>query len=146
MNEGRKVRTVCRGWLLVPVIAAALAALYALAGFLLVPWIAERELPRFADERLQHRARVGAISFNPFTLRLQLREFALETKEGRPVLGFAEGVADLGWHSLLRRAWMSSRLVLASCKAASVFSKSSMASSSRSSNVTRCFLREAMSF
>ncbi len=94
-----------RKWLLVPLIAAALAAAYALAGFLLVPWIAGRELPRFVEEQLQHRARVGAISFNPFTLRLQARGFALDTMEGRPVLGFADAVVDLEWHSLLRRAW-----------------------------------------
>lgn len=92
--------------LLVPLIAAALAAAYALAGFLLFPWIAERELPRFVEEQLHHRARIGEIRFNPFTLRLQARAFALETMQGRPLLGFADAVADLGWVSLARRAWV----------------------------------------
>ena len=87
-------------------IAAAIAVLYALAGFLLAPWLAERELPRFFEQQMHHRARIGAISFNPFTLRLHAREFALETGEGRPVLGFADAVVDLAWHSLLRRAWV----------------------------------------
>ena len=87
-------------------IAAAIAVLYALAGFLLAPWLAERELPRFFEQQMHHRARIGAISFNPFTLRLHAREFALETAEGRPVLGFADAVVDLAWHSLLRRAWV----------------------------------------
>jgi len=92
--------------LLVALIAGALAAAYALAGFLLVPWIAARELPRFAEEQLQHRARIGEIRFNPFTLRLQARGFSLETMQGRPVLAFAGAVADLEWQSLLRRAWV----------------------------------------
>jgi hypothetical protein len=92
--------------LLVPLVVAALAAVYGAAGFLLVPWLAGRELPRFAEEQLHHRARVGEIRFNPFTLRLQVSEFALETAEGKPVLGFAEAVADLEWQSLPRRAWM----------------------------------------
>jgi len=60
----------------------------------------------FAAEQLHHRLRVGEISFNPFTLRLQVREFALETTAGRPVLAFADAVVDLAWHSLLRRAWV----------------------------------------
>ena len=92
--------------LLVPVIAVALAVAYALVGFLLVPWLAARELPRIAEEQLHHRARIGAISFNPFTLRLHARDFALETGAGKPVLGFGEAVVDLEWHSLLRRAWL----------------------------------------
>ena len=97
-----RMRKLLRGLLA----ATALLAAYALAGFVLAPWIVERELPRFAAEQLRHRASVGAISFNPFTLRLQAREFALETMEGRPVLGFGDAVLDLAWHSLLRRAWV----------------------------------------
>ena len=106
MNQGRQPHPRSRRWLLAPVVAAGFTLLYALAGFLLAPWIAGRELPRFAAEHLHHRARVGEISFNPFTLRLQVREFALETTEGRPVLGFADAVVDLAWRSLLRRAWV----------------------------------------
>jgi hypothetical protein len=93
-------------WLAAVLAAAALAAAYALAGFLLLPWLAARELPRFAEQQLHHRARIGAISFNPFTLRLQAREFALETQEGRPLLAFADAIVDLEWHSLARRAWV----------------------------------------
>jgi hypothetical protein len=106
MTEVQRPQTPARKWLFVAAIAPVLVAAYALAGFWLVPSIAERELPRLVEERLHHRARIGEIRFNPFTLKLQLREFALETKEGRPVLGFADAVLDLEWHSLLRRAWV----------------------------------------
>ena len=106
MSQQTRTSVPMRKWLLVPLIAAALAAAYGAAGFLLVPWLAGRELPRFAQEQLHHRARVGEIRFNPFTLRLQVSEFALETGEGKPVLAFAEAVADLEWQSLPRRAWM----------------------------------------
>ena len=94
MSQQTRTSVPMRKWLLIPLIAAALAAAYGAAGFLLVPWLAGRELPRFAQEQLHHRARVGEIRFNPFTLRLQLSEFALETGEGKPVLAFAEAVAD----------------------------------------------------
>ena len=44
-----------RKWLLVPVIAVALVIAYTLAGFLLAPRIAERELPRFVEDRFSLR-------------------------------------------------------------------------------------------
>ena len=106
MSQQTRTPTSRLKWLLVPAIAAALAGAYALAGFVLVPWLAGRELPRFAQEQLQHSARVGEIRFNPFTLKLHVRDFALETREGKPVLAFAEAVADLEWGSLARRAWL----------------------------------------
>lgn len=112
MSQQTRSQALMRKRVLVPAIAVALALAYALAGFLLVPWIAERELPRFAEEQLHHRARIGKISFNPFTLRLHAREFALETQEGRPVFGFADAVVGLEWHSLLRRAWVLDELLL----------------------------------
>src|ERR1039458_327454 len=103
MNPQTPPRAPNRRWLLVPVIAAVLAVGYAVAGFLLVPWVAERELPRLVEQQLHQRARIGEISFNPFTLRLHAREFALETMEGRPVLGFTDAVLGFRWYSLLRR-------------------------------------------
>jgi hypothetical protein len=85
---------------------AAFALAYALAGFVLAPWVAGRELPRLVEQQLHQRARIGEISFNPFTLRLHAREFALETMEGRPLLGFTDAVLGFRWNSLLRRAWV----------------------------------------
>ena len=95
-----------RRWLLVPAIVAAFALAYAFAGFVFAPWIAGRELPRLVEQQLHQRARIGEISFNPFTLRLHAREFALETMDGRPLLGFTDAVVGLRWHSLWRRAWV----------------------------------------
>jgi Domain of Unknown Function (DUF748) len=108
MSERNPPKAPMRKLLLVPVLAAVLVTLYALAGFLLVPWIAPRELPRLAEQDLHHRARVGEIRFNPFTLRLQARDFKVDTMDGRPVLGFAEAVVKLDWASLVRRAWLLS--------------------------------------
>jgi Domain of Unknown Function (DUF748) len=106
MSLQTRPRAPNRRWLLVPVIVAALALAYALAGFVLAPWVAERELPRLVEQQLHQRARIGEISFNPFTLRLHAREFALETMEGRPVLGFTDAVVGFRWLSLLRRGWV----------------------------------------
>ncbi len=101
-----------RRLLLAALIAAALVAAYALAGFLLLPWIAQRELPRYVEQNLHQRASIGAVSFNPFTLRLHAREFSLTTAAGGPLLSFGDAVADLGWRSLLRRAWVLDKVSL----------------------------------
>ncbi|OGA54412.1 MAG: hypothetical protein A3G24_04790 [Betaproteobacteria bacterium RIFCSPLOWO2_12_FULL_62_13] len=85
------------------VVAIALLLVYALAGFVLAPWLAKRELQRIAEEQLQRRARVAKIAFNPFTLALRMQQFALEEKDGRPMLGFREATANVEWRSLLRR-------------------------------------------
>lgn len=106
-----------RGILIGCAAAASLVLAYALAGFLLAPWLAERELPRFAEEKLQHRARVGELRFNPFTLTLRAKDFALEDGGGHPVLGFGEASVDLEWRSILRRAWVLSEVRLASPRA-----------------------------
>jgi Domain of Unknown Function (DUF748) len=93
---------------------AGLLVAYAFAGFFLVPWIARRELPRVLDEQLHLKARVGAISFNPISLTLRLSDFALEDREGHPLLGFKEGTVDLEWRSLPRFAVVLGEVSLAS--------------------------------
>lgn len=87
-------------------LAAACAAVYALAGFVLLPWMAQRELPRYVEQNLHQRARIGEVSFNPFTLRLRARDVSIETPAGRPLLGFADAAVAFEWRSLLRRAWV----------------------------------------
>jgi hypothetical protein len=49
---------------------AGAAALYALAGGWILPQVIKAQLPKFAESRLQRHASVGALTFNPFTLRL----------------------------------------------------------------------------
>ena len=83
---------------------AALALLYTLAGFVLLPWYAKRELPRMLEEQLQRRAHVGEISFNPFTLALEADDFALTERDGRPLVSFKHAVVDVEWRSLAQRA------------------------------------------
>ena len=46
---------------------------YALLGFLLVPWLAERTAVREADAALGLDLRIGGISFNPFTFVADIR-------------------------------------------------------------------------
>src|SRR5512142_1991746 len=106
MKQQAAARARGRKALRIAALAGALLALYALAGFLFAPWLAQRELPRWVEQGLHQRARIGELSFNPFTLRLHAREFALETTDGQPLFGFADAVLDFAWDSLRRRAWV----------------------------------------
>jgi len=106
MSIQTRARAPSRRWLIVPVLLGTIAFAYALAGFVLAPWLTGRELPRLVEQQLHQRARIGEIEFNPFTLRLHVRDFALETMEGRPLIAFADAVFAFRWLSLLQRAWM----------------------------------------
>ena len=77
--------------------------LWTLAGFLFVPWIAKRELPRIIHEQTQHTARIGDIRFNPFTLTLDAKGLAIDDAAGQAVLGFDTASIDLQWSSIARR-------------------------------------------
>ena len=97
---------------LVPGALAVLVLVYAAVGFLLAPWLAQRELPRLVEDRLHHQASIGSISFNPFTLSLLATGFSLAQADGRPVLGFGDATLRLAWSSLFRRAWVLSEVRL----------------------------------
>src|SRR5262249_53205809 len=62
--------------------------------------------PGWVESRLDHRAHVEELTFNPFTLRLDADDFSVDDKTGRRVLGFAHGTIDLAWRSLWRRGWV----------------------------------------
>ena len=83
---------------------AALALLYTLGGFVILPWYAQRELPRLLEQQLQRPAKIGAIRFNPFTLTLEADDFALTEADGRPLVSFKHALIDLEWRSITQRA------------------------------------------
>jgi hypothetical protein len=92
-----------RALLLASGVLAGLLMAYALAGFVLAPWLAKRELPRLAAD-LGVQARIGKVAFNPFTLRLQVSDVAIEEENGEPILGYRAASADVAWRSLTRGA------------------------------------------
>ncbi len=94
------------------VILAGLLLAYALVGFALVPWIAKRELPMQVEQTIHHRARIGALEFNPFTLTLHAKDLAIEQMDGAKVVGLGELNARLQWRSIFRRAIILSELQL----------------------------------
>ena len=83
---------------------AALVLLYTVGGFVLLPWYAQRELPRLLEQQLHRPAKIGAIRFNPFTLTLEADDFALTEQDGRPLVSFKRALIDLEWRSIAQRA------------------------------------------
>jgi hypothetical protein len=85
--------------------AVALVGIYALAGFLLVPWIAQRTLVASLGETLQRPVHVERVYFNPFALSAEIEGFAIAESDGTPLLGFERLYANLQASSLFRWAW-----------------------------------------
>jgi hypothetical protein len=84
---------------------AGAAGLYALAGGLLLPSIIKSQLPKFAETELERKATVGNVSFNPFTLRLEMQDVRLTEADGAPLFGVGGLAVEMQWRSLFRRAW-----------------------------------------
>ena len=89
-------------------------ALYAAAGFGLVPLLIKNQLPKIAQSELERRAEVGEVKFNPFTLRLEMHDLRLAENSGAPLFGVGALTVDLDWVSLPRRAWSLAEIRIAS--------------------------------
>ena len=63
----------------------SIVLLYTLLGFLLVPWLAERQLVKTMHERLAVDASVEKIDFNPFTFETSIDKLQLTNEQGEPL-------------------------------------------------------------
>jgi uncharacterized protein involved in outer membrane biogenesis len=86
-------------------IAAGALAVYALLGFVVVPWVAKAQIVRLARSRLHREASVAAVTFNPFTLAATVTGLALADRDGAPLLSFDRLAVDLEAAGVLQRAW-----------------------------------------
>ena len=85
--------------------AVVLLALYAAAGFWLVPALIRQQISSFAHTTLARQATVGDVRFNPFTLRLEANDVRLDEADGTPLFSVGQLTVEPQWRSLLRRAW-----------------------------------------
>lgn len=81
----------------------ALLALYCAVGFWLVPRVARTQILTFAQAHWQREPTLGEISFNPFTLSLEVRDFAFQDSRHEPLLAFERLMVNLDIASLWRR-------------------------------------------
>jgi len=96
-----------------PLVAAAVLLAYALAGFVLAPWLLGRQVVELARERLGREASVGAIEVNPFAFSLRVHDLRLKDVDGSPLIGLDELRVNLAaTASLFGRAWTFSELTV----------------------------------
>jgi hypothetical protein len=84
---------------------AGMLFVYSALGFWLLPRLLLEQIPKLGQSELARKATLGAVRFNPFTLRLELRDVRLAEADGAPLLAIAELDARLEWRSLAQRAW-----------------------------------------
>ena len=85
-------------------IAAALA-LYALVGFLLIPYLVRHYVPKLAAEQLHCQAAVAEVRFNPFLFEIEAKDFSFKDAGGEAIFGFQRLFVDFEVESLFRWAW-----------------------------------------
>jgi hypothetical protein len=86
-------------------VAALLLALYALAGFVMVPRLLRSALMESIPKTFGVTPTVGEIRFNPFSLQLDVRQFSLAAPDGEKLLGFGRLFVDFELSSLWHRAY-----------------------------------------
>ena len=79
-------------------------ALYTAAGFLLLPWIAKDQLPKIIKSDYGLNATVGEIRTNPFTLTVEISDFAVEDPDAQELLGFERLLINLQTSSIINLA------------------------------------------
>jgi hypothetical protein len=98
-----------RRWIL---IAGAAVGLYAAVGFLVVPWVARRQLVGLARTGLHRVLAVDRVRFNPFTWRGVVQGVQLADRDGEPLFALERLVVDLQLSGLFRRAWRFREIAL----------------------------------
>jgi uncharacterized protein involved in outer membrane biogenesis len=87
-------------------IVAGLLLLYTLAGFLLLPRIARNQAINYVQHDLGRKLAIGSLTFNPFSLAVEIRDLAMTEADGAPIASFALlRVKFSATSSLLHRAW-----------------------------------------
>ncbi|MEJ0008751.1 MAG: hypothetical protein WDM77_20915 [Steroidobacteraceae bacterium] len=84
-------------------IVLLLVALYAVAGFYGVPALIRSQGTAFVTQKYQRTLQLGDIHFNPFTLELEIRDFAFPDLDGKPMLGAQRLYVNLQLASLWNR-------------------------------------------
>lgn len=79
-----------------------LLIVYALAGFLLLPWWLERVVTEQLDQRMGWQAEITDIRTNPFTLRVEALGLSANDPQGEPVVAFDRLMLDMNFFQLVR--------------------------------------------
>ncbi len=87
------------------ILLVSLLVVYALVGFVVIPWVAKSKLPVMLSEQLGRPSSVTDIEFNPFTLSLTVHELAVHEDDQSPIFGFQEFFINFQFFSLFQDAY-----------------------------------------
>ena len=93
------------GWRRRGILALGLLAAYAIFGFLIVPWIARRQIPKLTRDVLHRESTVARVKFNPFTFTTVVEGFDLRDRDGSPLAGVGRVKANLQLIGVFSRSW-----------------------------------------
>ena len=79
-----------------------LVVLYALAGFLLLPWWLKRTIPEQLDQQMGWQGQVTDLAINPFALKVEATRLSANDSDGEKVLGFDRLFVNLSFFQLFR--------------------------------------------
>jgi hypothetical protein len=88
-------------WVALP--AVLLVLLYTVLGFFLVPRLVRSGIHDYVAQNYHREISLGYVRFNPYSLRLDLRDFALPDSDGQPMVSFRHLLVDLTVASIWRR-------------------------------------------
>jgi hypothetical protein len=86
-------------------IAAVLVGLYAIGGFWLAPKLLRSALLEDIPKTLGLKPEVGDIRINPFSLRMEMRNFSLTDSSGEKLIGFDRFLIEFELSSIWHRAY-----------------------------------------
>ncbi|MGF2735781.1 DUF748 domain-containing protein [Marinobacter sp. DUT-1] len=79
-----------------------LVVLYALVGFLLLPWWLKRSIPEQLDQQMGWQGEVTDLAINPFALTVEATQLSANDSDGEKVLGFDRLFVNLSFFQLFR--------------------------------------------
>lgn len=91
-------------------VAAGVLVLYALLGFLLLPFLVERAVPNYVHDTLHREASFGAVRVNPFLLTYTAENVKLNEADGKPIAGLRRLFVDFDASSMFHWVWTFSAI------------------------------------
>lgn len=90
----------------------ALYAIYLLLAYFAVNPIAQKLLPKIANDNFASVARVGKVSFDPLRLIATIDDFALSNQDADPLIQFETLIVDFDISGMFKRAWQFKQIAL----------------------------------
>lgn len=87
-----------------------LLALYAIAGFVVLPWWVQNRLPERVEAQTGLVLNMESVRANPFFIAAEMRGVSLAPRDEPPILSAHSASADLSLASLFARAWVIDEL------------------------------------